>query len=963
MKGTKATDLRKAAEKAVAGQVKVIRRTTSSYDPADASSSTLVVYGVKRTSHTPLELEVSTVKAPGALPETAIVPTALLDFESQAAINHIFDGCTTNKQRMEFSLIGQSVITIKRKHHALDGFQAVLDFLYAVIIRNATPELNTSGPSTDASEDDLAEEFDQGRDAESEMQAGLATLTKQLDDEPAYEPNALEVVLAALSTFQAQILWRLFDSGTIPVAAEKTKKRKRVYGELQGPPVLTTKQQYEKGFREVTVAGHAVRQRLSDGFINKLNIQQAALHPAGKRNTYISQDKAHVLVVELGLSIDDAGLPDLREFVPADNTVPPPLSIQPKDLYETLATWYKTKSGNVVHSRQTQHVLLARDLQFVGYASSNFLKAAHERVFGEASPDATVRRSDMWMCIRLGENAVNGAQANLEAWATRCKSQDICRSFHKEFFYRGHLAYSASPRQMMMPFRLVDSNKLILTISDDDSEELNYNPEPSSKYNSESDSDYIPNSDSESDPESDPEANTPERYRQVAMTKSLYVSHARRLHTRYLESNIRGRSFKLEARSTIVRPVGSTINFTFGEVTCKKVAPEDPDDFCWQLLIPLKRFNDMNKDHKAWPHKKKSARKRGTGKWSQAKTRRHDVLEKLDSPLWLADHSREDPRLWDLDPRGHIRVTRNPATAGWSPTSGMVRTAAVDPGGRPPFMVFDNDSGDNYAIGINLEAAVRFRLSRIAKLQAEADGLINADDDVIAVNKTLKASRASLYRNQYRILVGVAESRLSESRLAILELHSRVLQANVDAQNQAHEAARAAVRSSAKVRKLYAKIAQLHRSIKNKVRDMQLVAAKFLACFDINFHPVFDHNQLSKRRVKGPQSLTKQAFKMLCHAEHIKRLRRYLRELGWDLLVTNEAFSTKACSRCGHLHDVGRKKIYICRNCKTVMHRDGNASAVVGQLGPLRTLTWAQATMPTPATGFPGDLSSRSQQP
>ena len=49
--------------------------------------------------------------------------------------------------------------------------------------------------------------------------------------------------------------------------------------------------------------------------------------------------------------------------------------------------------------------------------------------------------------------------------------------------------------------------------------------------------------------------------------------------------------------------------------------------------------------------------------------------------------------------------------------------------------------------------------------------------------------------------------------------------------------------------------------------------------------------------------------------------------LGINIIIANRWFpSTKRCSNCGELHDVGKSEIFICPHCGFTIDRDLNAA-------------------------------------
>jgi putative transposase len=50
--------------------------------------------------------------------------------------------------------------------------------------------------------------------------------------------------------------------------------------------------------------------------------------------------------------------------------------------------------------------------------------------------------------------------------------------------------------------------------------------------------------------------------------------------------------------------------------------------------------------------------------------------------------------------------------------------------------------------------------------------------------------------------------------------------------------------------------------------------------------------------------------------------------------ICNESYSTKSCGRCGHIQEMGGKKVYDCVNCRIKIDRDisGTRSTMLRRL-------------------------------
>ncbi|KAJ3147923.1 hypothetical protein HDU89_004997 [Geranomyces variabilis] len=230
-----------------------------------------------------------------------------------------------------------------------------------------------------------------------------------------------------------------------------------------------------------------------------------------------------------------------------------------------------------------------------------------------------------------------------------------------------------------------------------------------------------------------PVAAVEEPVRQIKLAAPLFTMPSTRLRVEQL--SLKQRNFTVSMPVTIKRPTGSALNFTFGAITFKKLAPNDAADTQWQVAIALSSFHDEQEIHKAvtrpMAEKRPLANKAVKTGWSAAKARRHRIRTQLDTKLWEFDPLRDNPRLQHVITRGHVRVRRSGHLFDPIPPE-TLRFAAVDPGGHPLLMVTDQDSADQYEIGPDIQAALRHLLSRISILQSKADELVNDHPAVCA---------------------------------------------------------------------------------------------------------------------------------------------------------------------------------------------------------------------------------------
>ena len=51
-----------------------------------------------------------------------------------------------------------------------------------------------------------------------------------------------------------------------------------------------------------------------------------------------------------------------------------------------------------------------------------------------------------------------------------------------------------------------------------------------------------------------------------------------------------------------------------------------------------------------------------------------------------------------------------------------------------------------------------------------------------------------------------------------------------------------------------------------------------------------------------------------------------------------EPYTTQGCSKCGNLYNIGKSKIYECKNCDLVCDRDVNSAKNIGMKGIIMCL-------------------------
>ncbi|KAJ3183476.1 hypothetical protein HDU87_006795 [Geranomyces variabilis] len=422
--------------------------------------------------------------------------------------------------------------------------------------------------------------------------------------------------------------------------------------------------------------------------------------------------------------------------------------------------------------------------------------------------------------------------------------------------------------------------------------------------------------------------------RRVLMKKELlFKTGATRCIVKRVTSSVRGREFDLAVRLPISRP-NTDMNFCLAALKFRKV---DNSENRWVLSLPLKpcesphmarrgRPPALGSDERPKPRSKTRAPDDAAAdlrqKWKRLRTSRYELVYAGSA--------------WEYTPGWDNRNLKKFPTCGWGKYiqvyRGQVldvaklpskRIICVDPGVRIFVKLFDPLTGDEFDIGAGIEGEVISRLKKIVKQQQDLDKLLNNDARVIA----MRAKVAS-----YRQALGAARAAGGDDVKYAKEILESAEKELYDLLEE--------IRQEPGPQSYLRQMVGLQSDIDQKVKLIHSISARFLATFDVVLHPSFEHERMMKKRAKGPQSLVKAAFARVSHAEHLTLLTKLLESQGRRVIIVSEAFSTRACCSCGRLHNVGRKKLFVCRTCMTTRHRDGNAACVIGQLAFLRALIW-----------------------
>ncbi len=123
-------------------------------------------------------------------------------------------------------------------------------------------------------------------------------------------------------------------------------------------------------------------------------------------------------------------------------------------------------------------------------------------------------------------------------------------------------------------------------------------------------------------------------------------------------------------------------------------------------------------------------------------------------------------------------------------------------------------------------------------------------------------------------------------------------------------------------RRLMKAAVRIREKIKNLINEIHHKTAYFLCrTFDVIFLPSFE----SSRMVTKLHSKTARAMLTWAHYRFAEFLKHKAAEYGTRVVRVCEAYTSKTCSACGKIHNIGSKKVMKC-TCGTVLDRDINGA-------------------------------------
>ena len=115
----------------------------------------------------------------------------------------------------------------------------------------------------------------------------------------------------------------------------------------------------------------------------------------------------------------------------------------------------------------------------------------------------------------------------------------------------------------------------------------------------------------------------------------------------------------------------------------------------------------------------------------------------------------------------------------------------------------------------------------------------------------------------------------------------------------------------------------IYNKLDNLIDDMHFKTINSLVKdYILIFLPIFESQEIARKNKYGNRNLLQ-----MKHYRFRTRLdERCKLEKGTNLIICSEEYTSKTCTRCGLLTDVGSSEVYKCSSCNLVIDRDINGA-------------------------------------
>ncbi|KAG2381876.1 hypothetical protein C9374_005668 [Naegleria lovaniensis] len=121
---------------------------------------------------------------------------------------------------------------------------------------------------------------------------------------------------------------------------------------------------------------------------------------------------------------------------------------------------------------------------------------------------------------------------------------------------------------------------------------------------------------------------------------------------------------------------------------------------------------------------------------------------------------------------------------------------------------------------------------------------------------------------------------------------------------------------------------RIQQKIRNIVDDLHKKLCLWLCRnYQVILLPSFETQKMVKKLHRRINSKTARKMLTWSHYRFKQRLLHKAREYPWThIYIVNEAYTSKTCSCCGHIHTVGSSEVFRCPSCGSIFDRDINAA-------------------------------------
>ena len=134
-------------------------------------------------------------------------------------------------------------------------------------------------------------------------------------------------------------------------------------------------------------------------------------------------------------------------------------------------------------------------------------------------------------------------------------------------------------------------------------------------------------------------------------------------------------------------------------------------------------------------------------------------------------------------------------------------------------------------------------------------------------------------------------------------------------------------RKKKKAERIDKAISRIFKRIKNLRNELHKKTVNYLVKnYDVVIIPEFNVSNMVRREKRKINSKTVRSMLTWSHYSFRQRLKHKAEEIGTKMIIQNESYTSKTCSACGNIQNIGGRKVYKCRRCKVVIDRDVNGA-------------------------------------